>query len=128
MPVEQDELFRSEVLDLAALAVAVALVALISLRITGPLRGLLALAFLTFVPGWAVVANWPSATKRSRVALSVVLSLSITAAAATTTLWLHFWRPLGLFYVEASASAVAIVFGLVRRRRTRVSSRRSTRA
>jgi hypothetical protein len=69
------------------------------------------------VPGWAVVTNWASAARTSIVALSVLLSLAICAAAATITLWLDAWRPIGLFYATASASAIAIILGLLRRHR-----------
>jgi uncharacterized membrane protein len=116
VPVEREVPVRSEVIDFASLAVIVVLVALVALGATGLFRGLLALAFLTFVPGWAIVTNWTSAARVSRVALSVLLSLSISTAAATTALWLHLWHPLGLFYLMALASAAAIIFGLVRRR------------
>ena len=103
-------------IDSAALAVTAVLAVLVELGVTGPLRGVLALVFLTFVPGWAVVTNWTPAARLSRFALSVLLSLSICTAGATITLWLHFWHPLALFYVVALASAAAIISGLVRRR------------
>jgi comEA protein len=115
-PVGADPPFRSEMIDTAALAVIVALAALVGFDVGGPVRGVLALVFFAFVPGWAVVTNWTSAARVSRVALSVLLSLAICAAAATTTLWLHLWSPVGLFYVTASACAVAITSSLVRRR------------
>ena len=121
LAVDSDVPVRSEVIDSAALTVTVVLVALVGLGVTGPLRGMLALVFLTFVPGWAVVTNWTSAARLSRIALSVLLSLSICTAAATMTLWLHLWNPLVLFYVMALASAAAILAGLVRRR-TRATS------
>ena len=115
-PVARDPPFRSEVIDAAALAVIVALAVLVGLGVDGPVRGALSLVFFTLVPGWAVVTNWTSAARLSRAALSVLLSLAISAAAATTTLWLHFWSPVGLFYVTASVCAVAITSSLVRRR------------
>jgi comEA protein len=115
-PVGTDPPIRSEMIDTAALAVIVALAARVAFDQHGPVRGVLALLFFAFVPGWAVVTNWTSAARLSRVALSVLLSLAICTAAATTTLWLHFWSPVALFYVTASASAVAITTSLVRRR------------
>jgi uncharacterized membrane protein len=113
---------RPELIDAAALAVIVALGALVLLDVQGPLRGLLALLFVTFVPGWAVVTNWRSAARSSMIALSVLISLSFSAGAATIALWLHVWHPIGLFYVTAAASAVAIGSSLIRRRARAVSS------
>jgi comEA protein len=107
---------RSEVVDAAALAVIVVLAVLVGLGVHGPIRGALAIVFFTFVPGWAIVTNWRSPARFSRAALSVLLSLAICTAVATTALWLRFWSPVGLFYVTASACAVAITSSLVRRR------------
>ena len=115
-PAERDAVVRSEVIDLASLAVIVALAALVGLAVMGPVRAVLALLFFTFVPGWAVVTNWTSAARISRVALSVLLSLAICTAVATTALWLRIWPPIALFYVTASACAVAITRSLLRRR------------
>jgi comEA protein len=115
-PVGTDPPIRSEMIDTAALAVIVALASRVGFDQGGRVRGVLALLFFAFVPGWAVVTNWTSAARLSRVALSVLLSLAISAAAATITLWLHLWSPVGLFYVTASACAVAITASLVRRR------------
>jgi comEA protein len=94
----------------------VGLAALVGLGVQGPVRAALALMFFTFVPGWAIVTNWTSAARISRVALSVLLSLAVCAAAATTTLWFRIWPPTSLFYVTAAACAVAITSSLVRRR------------
>ena len=116
MPVDSEAPVRSEVVDLISLAATVALLALVAFDVTAWPRELLALAFLTFVPGWAIVTNWPSAAKVSRVALSVLLSVAISAGLATVTLWVHVWHPLALFYATALISLAAITFALVRRR------------
>jgi comEA protein len=115
-PVEREPFFRSEVIDLVSLAVILALAALVGLEVLGPVRAVLALVFFTFVPGWAIVTNWTSAARFSRVALSVLLSLAVSTAAATTTLWLQIWPPFGLFFVTAAASGIAITSRLIRRR------------
>jgi hypothetical protein len=117
----QDEPFRPELIDGAALAVILVLGALVILGVEGPVRGLLALAFVTFVPGWAVVTNWRTAAQSSMIALSVLISLSFCAGVATISLWLRAWHPLGLFYVTAAASAIAIGSSLFRRRHRAVS-------
>ena len=121
LAVDRDVPVRSEVIDSAALAVTSVLVVLVAFGVAGPLRGLLALVFFAFVPGWAVVTNWTSAAQLSRIALSVLLSLSICTTVATLALWLHFWDPFVLFYVAALASAAAITSGLVRRRTGAIS-------
>ena len=113
---DRDTTIPSNVIDIAALVLIVVLVVVISLGPSGPIRGVLALGFLTFVPGWAVVTHWASGARLSRIALSVLLSLSICTACATISLWLHVWQPLVLFYVLAIASSIAIVARLVRHR------------
>lgn len=113
----QDGPIRADVIDWASLAVVAVLLVLAGLGVTGPLRTALALIFLTFVPGWAVVTNWALAARASPVALSVLLSLSICTGVATTTLWLHLWHPVVLLYILALSSCVGIVSGHRRRAR-----------
>jgi comEA protein len=115
-PVDREPPFRSEVVDAASLAVIVGLAALVGLGVRGPVTAALALMFFTFVPGWAIVTNWSSAARISRFALSVLLSLAVCAASATTTLWFRIWPPTALFYLTAAVCAVAITSSLVRRR------------
>ena len=116
---DEGESSRSDLIDYASLTTIVALMVLIVLGIEGPVRAFLALGFVMFVPGWAIVTNWTAAARSSIVALSVLLSLAISAAVATITVWLHVWHPIGLFFVTAIASALAIVYGHVRRRSAR---------
>jgi hypothetical protein len=78
-------------------------------------RVLLSLVFLFFVPGRAIVSNWPGLARWSEAAMSMVLSLTVLALVATVALWLHEWRPLGLFEIEAAASVVGVVVGTLRR-------------
>jgi uncharacterized membrane protein len=101
--------------DGAALGITVVLVVLILVGSTGALRQLFALAFVCYVPGRAVVANWPPADVRAQVALSVVLSISIVSLISVVGLWIHAWRPMEEFAAEASASVVAITIAMVRR-------------
>ena len=95
------------VLDVAALVVIAALNVLTTLSISAGVTGPVALVYLTFVPGWAVVTNWSAADRHAPFALSVALSLSITACNATAALWLHLWHPLAIFRVEGAAAAAA---------------------
>lgn len=107
---------RAEVLDLLAVAIAGGLIALVVKD--GPTlpRILLTLAFTFFVPGRAIVANWPRMARWSQVGMSVVFSLAALTLVAMTALWAHYWHPVGLFETEAVASLAGLVAGLVRRR------------
>jgi uncharacterized membrane protein len=104
-----------DLFDLASIVISVGLVGLVAEGAAGILRIVLALAFAFFVPGRAVVTNWPRLAHWSQFAMSVILSLAILALAATVALWVHAWHPVGLFEVEAGLSAVAVVAGMARR-------------
>lgn len=103
-------------LDLLAAVVAIGLLTLVAADRHGVPRILLSLVFLCFVPGRAVVSNWPRLAQWSEAAMSLVLSLTVLALTATVTLWAHRWHPLGLFEVEAVASLAALIVGALRRR------------
>ena len=107
----------AEVFDLFAAIIAVALIAIIYLDRVGVARIVLALGFIFFVPGRAIVANWPRMARWSEAAIPMVISLAFTVLVATVALWVHFWHPLQIFEVEAWLSLGALVFSIVRRRR-----------
>jgi hypothetical protein len=102
-------------LDLCAGLIAFGLLALSYLGESGLIRILLALAFAFFVPGRAVVTNWPRMTSWSKVAMPVVLSLALLTLAATITLWAHVWKPMDLFQAEAWLSIAGLCLGVARR-------------
>jgi peptidoglycan/LPS O-acetylase OafA/YrhL len=107
---------RAELLDLLAMVTAGGLIVLVVAD--GPTlpRILLTLGFTFFVPGRAIVANWPRMARWSQVGMSIVFSLAALTLAAMTVLWANYWHPLGLFQVEAVLSLGGLGFGLVRRR------------
>src|SRR5579859_4706694 len=107
---------RAKILDLAAGIIAVALLVLALLDRVGSVRLLFALVFAFFVPGRAIVSNWPRMAGWSDVGMSIVLSLGVLTLLATISLWLRAWHPLGLFELEAVASLAGIAFALGRRR------------
>lgn len=107
---------RAEILDLAACCVAVVLLLLVVVDFWAPLRLLLAVAFTFFVPGRAIVSNWPRVAHWSSVGMSVVFSLGALTLLATFALWTGFWHPLTLFMAEASISLAGISIAIVRRR------------
>jgi len=104
--------------DGAAVAVSIALAVMIDVGASGVVRVVLALAFVCYVPGRAVIANWPSAQARSQVALPVVLSVSIVTLVSVIGLWMHAWSPLAQFRLEAAASVAAITFAMLWRARS----------
>jgi hypothetical protein len=108
---------RAELLDVLAAAVAVALLVLVAANASGPLRILLVLAFTFFVPGRAIITNYPRMARWSDLGTSIVVSLGVLAFLATVTLWARFWHPLALFQVEAVLSLAGLAVGIVRRRR-----------
>lgn len=108
---------RAEVLDILAAAIAVALLVLVAGDASGLPRILLVLGFTFFVPGRAIIANYPRMARWSDLGASIVVSLGVLAFLATVTLWAHLWDPLGLFVVEAVLSLVGLAVGILRRRR-----------
>ncbi|HUC25704.1 MAG TPA: hypothetical protein VMA73_23605 [Streptosporangiaceae bacterium] len=102
---------------MAAIVIAVGLIGVVVEGHAGIARVALALAFTFFVPGRAVVSNWPRLAYWSQFGMSMVLSLAIVTLLATTVLWVGAWHPVSLFYVEAGLSAVALVAGMLRRHR-----------
>jgi hypothetical protein len=103
--------------DLAAIVIAVGLIGVIVEGRAGVTRVALALAFTFFVPGRAVVSNWPRLAYWSQFGMSLLLSLAILILLATTALWVHAWHPVSLFFFEAGLSAAALVAGIMRRHR-----------
>ncbi|MGP7997929.1 MAG: hypothetical protein ACLPKI_11480 [Streptosporangiaceae bacterium] len=108
---------RAELLDLTGALVAVILFVLVLTGQPGPLRLLLTLAFTFFVPGRAIVTNWPRMARWSAVGMSMVLSLAVLTLLATTFLWAHLWRPVLLFQAEAVLSLAGLAVGVARRRK-----------
>jgi uncharacterized membrane protein len=108
-----------DLLDAAGVGVSVGLIGLVIEGGTGLARILLALAFAFFVPGRAIVANWPRFAYWSEFGMSIVLSLAVLTLLATVTLWAHMWHPIGTFEIEALLSMVALVASTIRRHRGR---------
>lgn len=108
---------RRDIIDLAAIVVAVSLVGLVAGHSAGLPRIVMALAFTFFVPGRAIVSNWPRIVYWSEFAMPVVISLAVLTLVATVALWAHAWHPLGLFQIEAGLSVLALGFGMLHRHR-----------
>jgi len=108
---------RAEILDLLAGLIAVALLVLVFADQVGAARMLLALLFAFFVPGRAIVSNWPRMAEWADIAMSVVLSIGLLTLLATVCLWARIWHPLGLFQIEAAVSLIGLGVAVTRRRR-----------
>ncbi|MHB1593858.1 MAG: hypothetical protein ACYCO9_06275 [Streptosporangiaceae bacterium] len=121
-PIQADHRF-ADVLDLLAGLVAVGLVIVTIEGHPSVPRVLLTLLFTAYVPGRAIVANWPAIARWSEVILAFVFSLAALGLAAMTALWAHYWHPVGLFQVEAGLSVVGLAFAGYRRRRRPVGDR-----
>jgi uncharacterized membrane protein len=104
-----------QALDLFAALIAGGLVVLVVSGSAGLLRVLLTLAFTFFVPGRAIVSNWPAVARWSAAAITIVLSLAVLSLLATVTLWAHLWHPTQLFEAEAALSLAGLGIGMVRR-------------
>jgi hypothetical protein len=111
----------NDLLDLASVAVTATLAVAVLTKDESAVRAIAALFFTLFVPGRAVVSNWPAIATRSPVAVSVLFSLVLLTLFATLTLWLRFWHPLGLLEVESIISIIALLVGILRRHRPPVA-------
>ncbi|MGH3301313.1 MAG: hypothetical protein ACRDOK_06395 [Streptosporangiaceae bacterium] len=109
------EYHLADALDLLAALLAIGVMILVASGHSGLPRLLLALGFAFFVPGRAIVTNWPQLARWSEAGAAIVLSLAITTLVATVALWLHQWRPLVLFYAEAALSLSGLTLGILRR-------------
>ncbi len=101
------------VLDIAGILVTGAVFVTAGAGVGGPLGILLALAFVTFVPGWAILDWLPLGYGVSRVALAVAASLTLCTACAQVLLWVGLWSPLSLLYVLGSLSLFGLLSHLV---------------
>jgi uncharacterized membrane protein len=116
-----------DVLDLGAILLSAWLIVLVSLGWQGPLRILLTLGFAFFVPGRALVSNWPQMAQWSEAAVSMLLSLAVLGLLTTVLLWIHAWHPVRLFQIVAGVSLVGLIIGLARRHRRTWGARRELR-
>jgi hypothetical protein len=108
-------------LDAACLVVAAVAAVAVAVNERNPVRAFAAVCFTVFVPGRAIVSNWQYVRDHPTTALSVLLSLAVLTLAATVTLWIKFWHPLGLLEVECAVSAAALIAAILRRRRIRLA-------
>jgi hypothetical protein len=109
----------ADALDILATLIAASLLVLSAVGEAGLPRLLLALGFAFFVPGRAIVTNWPRMAEWSEVAMPIVLSLALLTLLAMLSLWARLWRPVDVFQVEAFLSLGGLGVGVVQRSRNR---------
>lgn len=101
--------------DLGLLAVTALLVVLIERDVDGLPRVLATVAFACLVPGGALVSRLPFREPDEVLALTLVLSLAVMAAATLVMVWLGAWHPLRVTAGLAAASAVVLLLDLAGR-------------
>lgn len=108
-------LYSEQAFDVFAALITIGLIALVYGGFSGSLRIAMTLAFAFFVPGRAIVSNWPRLARWSATAMPMVLSLAVLGLLATVTLWAHVWHPYQLFELEAFVSLAGLAMGIMRR-------------
>lgn len=102
-------------LDIAVVLVTTILMVMVTGGVTGEPRVVLALVFVTFVPGWALLDHVTLvAGGGARLAVAVALSLTISVSAALAVLWLHLWHPVVLLDVLGAVSLLVVLAHLGR--------------
>jgi hypothetical protein len=116
-----------DMIDLCAAAAAIGLLVMVYSDRAGVPRLLLALGFTFFVPGRAIVSNWPRVSAWSEAAIAMVISVGVLTLLAMVTLWAGLWVvpttqpptpvefPLTLFSIEAWLSLLGLGVAVVRR-------------
>ena len=101
-------------IDVGAALLTATLLLVAGLGVAGTPRVILALVFVTFVPGWALLNHVRMPVGPARIALAVALSLSLGIVATVLSLWLGLWHPRGLFAVAAVTCLFALLWHLAR--------------
>lgn len=107
--------WQRDAIDAVAGLIAVGLLVVVFGQWLGPVRLLLSVGFTFFVPGRAIVTNWPRMARWSEFAIPIVFSLAILTLLAMITLWANSWHPVGLFEIEAWLSLAGLGVGIARR-------------
>ena len=106
--VQDEPSWTTDILDYAALGL-VAILALVTVaRGPVPVREILVLGFLCYVPGRAFATHWTWLQGAPLALVTVVGGLAVTTLLATTSL-ASWWSPTLLFWAEAAAGCASIV-------------------
>jgi len=94
--------------DVGAAVVTSSLLILSGLGVSGLSRTVLALVFVTFVPGWALLGQVRMAAPGTRAALAVALSFTVCSAGALAMVWVGQWHPQLLLDALGAMSLAAL--------------------
>ncbi len=101
---------RWPLVDVVAIFVTIGLIVGVAVDLPVELRTPLAVAFMTFVPGWALLDHvLPTAVESNRFALAAAVSLAVMTLATVSVAWLHLWNPAVLLFVVGGICLVALL-------------------
>lgn len=100
--------------DAGAALITAYLMLLSGLGLAGLGRTILALGFVTFVPGWALLGRTRIAAPGTRAALAVALSFTVCSAGALAMVWLGQWHPQLLLDALGALSLAAVLLSRTR--------------
>lgn len=101
------------VADVVAAVITAGLFIAVGTGAGGALRLVLAILFVTFVPGWALLDYVAVARGPSRVAVAALVSLAICTIGASVMFWLGLDEPVALLQMLGGASLVALISNLL---------------
>lgn len=115
-PRASSRLDQITLVDAGAAAVSGGLLVFLATDAGGPIRILLALAFVTLVPGWALQRMIPMTEASSALGLAVALSLAVAVVVTLAALWASVWDPRLIGEVLAGLCLAALLWRLARPR------------
>jgi len=101
---------------LAALRVVLAMlaVALQDARWSTSVRAPVVLAFLAFVPGWAILAVWDLARGWAGIGLMIAVSISLAVIVPGALMYAGTWSPFTALVILAGVTEVASLAAILR--------------
>jgi hypothetical protein len=115
-PKERTNLSAFDLLDIACIALTALAGVALATNTHNAARSVAAFVFVIYIPGRAIVSNWPEIAVKSVTAVSILFSLSLNTLIATIALWIHFWHPAAMLEVECVLVILALVVAILRRR------------
>jgi hypothetical protein len=117
-PKDRTGLATSDLLDVACIALTALAAVALATNEHSFARSVAALIFVIFVPGRAIVSNWPEIAVQSVTAVSILFSLALNTLVATVAVWAHVWHPAGMIEVECALAIAALIVAILRRHST----------
>lgn len=117
-PKDRTGLAASDLLDVACIALSALTAVALATNEHNFACSVAAFIFVLFIPGRAIVSNWPEIAVRSVTAVSILFSLALNTLIATVALWAHVWHPAVIIEAECALAIAALVVGILRRHAT----------